>query len=80
MNLVTHRRPGSVIVQPKIDRPSLTVYTPPFGTSEEPITYLRFVVLQRNDRGEQDLVVFEGSGSGGLGTYTLRRVVMAASP
>ncbi len=78
--VVEQRRVGPVTLQQKIDGPSLTVYTPPFGASAGPITFLRFVVLQQNGRNGGVLVTFEPSHGGSPGTFVLRRAVMAAFP
>ena len=52
----------------------------PIGTSEGPVESLRVVVLQQNGRDGHDLVSYAWPDAGALGTYILRRSVMAASP
>ncbi len=67
-------------VQQKIDGPSIGVFTSPFGMSDGPVVSLNVVVPQQNGKDEGELVSYAGLGGGTLGTYILRRVVMAAVP
>ena len=80
LTLRLQRRATISFIPQKIDGTFIGVFTSLFGTSRGPAVSLRFVILQRNGRGEQDLVSYSGFGGGALGTSILRRVVMTALP